>query len=434
MALNINLARPGFKKEYTEWEGANKIIFAKPEPKVGEAPKARVKEGIVKTINKINEKASVKQYLKKEYADNKDAIALAELIDTAREDGTLGEMCLTEATMNMLQDMLNTRKINNHAAREAVATQGIDIDIAPANETPEVDVNEESLNIDDTAKQKGLISPSTEVAWNKLTDENKEKAVKARRGLNEIKRELKNCQKLGKDPNTALAKYLHRKAEETSGYPIINMKKEMSWLDRVLPQLSKDNKVRIIEGLIKCSDGTWDYGQLKNGIIYIGSNAKEGTVYHEAFHAITQWILTDAELDRLYQAARERYGNLDTVVLEEKLADDFMRYTMGFEPSYKQRDLNIFQRLWKAIKNMFKKTSMIDQLYRNINDGVYAGRVLRTESNEFAHIDAENRKVSMKYNFLDKEQKQRLRDNKISQRQYEVLDAEEKSYLFHCVI
>lgn len=77
---------------------------------------------------------------------------------------------------------------------------------------------------------------------------------------------------------------------------------------------------------------------------------------------------------------------------------------------------------------------MIDKLYRDINDGVYADRVLRTENNEFAHIDSNDRQVSMKYNFLDNEQKTRLRDNKVSQQQYEVLDVEEKEYLFHCVL
>jgi hypothetical protein len=334
--------------------------------------------------------------------------------------------------MNLLEDMLDTRKVNRIAGFTALAKSGIS---AQDDETPNVEVSEEQeKSIDSIAEEKGILTSATKAAWNRLTDENKEKVVKLRRGVNNVKKELKECQRLGKDPNTVIAGYLHRKADETSGYTVIDMKKEMAWLDRVLPRLSRENKIRIVEGLIKCSDGTWSYGQMKQGLIYLASNGKEGTVYHEAFHAITQWILTDKELDRLYEAARERYGNLDTVTLEEKLADDFMRYTMGFEPSYKRNNLNIFQKLWRAIKNMFKHTSMIDKLYRDINDGIYAGSVLRTENNEFAHIKEEDRETSMKYNFLDAEQKKRLRDGGVNQQQYEVLDADEKRYLFHCVI
>jgi hypothetical protein len=266
------------------------------------------------------------------------------------------------------------------------------------------------------------------------TEENKKKAANAANVL-EVKKALQDAQKNPrKDPNQAISKYLHRKAVETQGYKKLNVQKELEWLNSVLPQLSRNNKIRIIEGLIRCSDGTWDYGQMKNGLIYIGTNGKEGTVYHEAFHAVTQWILTDEELDALYEAARERYGNLDTVTLEEKMADDFMLYTMGVRPSYKPKTQNIFKRLWDAIKRMFKQANMIDRLYQNINDGVYAEAVLKTPENEFADITSEDRGASMEYAFLDSEQRGRLKDNKVSRDQYEVLDSQEKRYLFHCVI
>jgi hypothetical protein len=432
MNLDISFARPGFKKEYIEGEGAQKIIVSKPQPKLGEASKERVKEGMVKTLNKIEKKESVKTFIKPTFEKSKEAMMLTDKLDTARKEGNLGELCLTEKEMNLLEDMLDTKKIDRIAGFAALDKSGIGVQ---EDETPNVEVSEEQeKSVDSIAEEKGILTSATKAAWNRLTDENKEKIVKLRRGVNNVKKELKECQRLGKDPNTVIAGYLHRKADETSGYPIIDMKKEMAWLDRVLPRLSKENKLRIVEGLIKCSDGTWSYGQMKQGLIYLASNGKEGTVYHEAFHAITQWILTDQELDRLYKAAKERYGDLDTVILEEKLADDFMRYTMGYEPSYKKPDLNIFQRLWQAIKNMFKHTSMIDKLYRDINDGVYAGRVLRTNSNEFANIEKEDRTVSMKYNFLDAEQKKRLKGSKVNQQQYEVLDTDEKRYLFHCVL
>jgi hypothetical protein len=94
-------------------------------------------------------------------------------------------------------------------------------------------------------------------------------------------------------------------------------------------------------------------------------------------------------LDELYKAAEKKYGKLPIVALEEKLANDFMIYAQGFDPEYENKHLNIFQRLWKAIKDLFNHTSVIDNLYRDINNGVYANRVLKDTNNKFSNIDPE---------------------------------------------
>ena len=499
-SLKINMGKKGFKAAYNSEEGKKQIIFSKPRPKPSEAPKQKVKEGILKSINKIPAGIPVEKCLKDDYKSNQDAVALCTVIEEARKDGTLADLMLTEATMNMLSDMLNDKRISNYAARSRMGLEGLGIPgekpepkagpmFGPQKSDAVADVQgglndelypqvkdylesseshryasavqrhfvigynradrmfnawkiEQSTNppasqqdsVEDKAKQRKILDSSTERAWNRLSEENKKKVADTSNVI-DVKRALQDAQKNPrKNPNQAIEKYLHRKAVDTVGYKKLNMQKELEWLNSVLPQLSRNNKIKIINGLIKCSDGTWDYGQMKNGLIYIGTNGKEGTVYHEAFHAVTQWILTDDELNALYEAARERYGNLDTVILEEKMADDFMLYTMGVKPSYKPKHQNIFKRLWDTIKKMFRSTNMIDRLYQNINDGVYAGKVLRTDNNEFADITSEDRSVSMGYAFLDNEQREKLKDNNVTREQYEVLDNQERRYLFHCVL
>ena len=442
-SLNINMGKKGFKAEYNE-EGKKQIIVSKPRALPGEASKQKVKEGILQTINKVAADRPMKRYLKDIYKENPEAVALCATLDEARKNGTLADLMLTEATMNMLSDMLNENLINNHAAQHAMNLEGLQIpgeNKKPRENMPEVAEGNTSSNPvisgenpEEKAKQRKILDSTTEKAWNRLTEENKKRVANAANVV-QVKKALQDAQRNPrKDPNQLISPYLHRKAVDTRGYKKLDINKELEWLNKVLPQLSRLNKVRIIQGLIRCSDGTWDYGQLKNGLMYLGTNGKEGTVYHEAFHAVTQWVLTDKELDDLYEAARERYGNLDTVTLEEKLADDFMLYTMGVKSSYKPKHQSIFRTLWNTIKKLFGHTSMIDKLYQNINDGVYAEAVLRTNENEFADITAEDREASMKYQFLDSDQRDRLKEGGVSRDQYEVLDSNEKRYLFHCVL
>ena len=54
--------------------------------------------------------------------------------------------------------------------------------------------------------------------------------------------------------------------------------------------------------------------------------AAKGTVYHEAFHVVTQTILSEEELKNLYQTAKERYNESNEDLLEELLAEDFRKY------------------------------------------------------------------------------------------------------------
>ena len=76
------------------------------------------------------------------------------------------------------------------------------------------------------------------------------------------------------------------------------MSKEKSWsreaevkrMSKVLPQLSEDGRVRVVDGLIRIArsgDPAYAWGQFQNGVITLSDRAARGTMYHESFHFVT---------------------------------------------------------------------------------------------------------------------------------------------------
>jgi hypothetical protein len=201
------MGKKGFKAEYNE-EGKKQIIVSKPRALSGEASKQKVKEGLLQTINKIAADRPVQRYLKDAYKNNPEAIALSATIDEARKNGTLADLMLTEATMNMLSDMLNEKLINNHAAQREMNLEGLQIpgeESKPKKDMPEVNEGEPggapTEDIEEKAKQRKILDNTTEKAWNKLTEENKKKAANAA-NVTQIKKALQDAQKNPrKNPN-----------------------------------------------------------------------------------------------------------------------------------------------------------------------------------------------------------------------------------------
>jgi hypothetical protein len=94
----------------------------------------------------------------------------------------------------------------------------------------------------------------------------------------------------------------------------------------VLPQFNTSERLQIVNALIKVSNSPnpeYAWGQFKNGIITIYKGAAKGTLYHEAFHAVTHTLLNDDEVKLLFEEAVKKYGDLTKLDLEENLAEDF---------------------------------------------------------------------------------------------------------------
>lgn len=164
-----------------------------------------------------------------------------------------------------------------------------------------------------------------------------------------------------------------RRVDDTEA-TVWNQEKELNWLSRVLPQLSENDKVQIVKGLIKVGrQGALAWGQFDKGVITLSDIAAEGTTYHEAFHAVFNLLLDNNERQALYDEARKLYGEKDNLSLEEDMAEGFREYVMTRQNrGLGKRILDFFKELFAKVTNWNNfRPSLIDY-YRRINEGKYA--------------------------------------------------------------
>ena len=153
-----------------------------------------------------------------------------------------------------------------------------------------------------------------------------------------------------------------------------NQEKELKWLNKVLPQLSENDRVQVVKGLIKVGrQGALAWGQFDKGVITLSDIAAEGTAYHEAFHAVFNLLLDNNERQALYDEARKLYGEKDNLSLEEDMAEGFREYVMTRQSrGLGKRILDFFKELFVKVTNWNNfRPSLIDY-YRRINEGKYA--------------------------------------------------------------
>ena len=154
-----------------------------------------------------------------------------------------------------------------------------------------------------------------------------------------------------------------------------NTKKEARWLHKVLPQLTFDESKQIVEGingLIQAGNGVYAYGMFKNGLIYIGKNAAKGTMYHEAFHAVVNTLLSQEDRDTMFFEASKKYNGKPYMELEELLAEDFRRYVQYSEIPIIGNVINIFRKLKHFIQKLRGNELFLDNLFYRINSGQYS--------------------------------------------------------------
>lgn len=164
-----------------------------------------------------------------------------------------------------------------------------------------------------------------------------------------------------------------RRVDDTEA-TVWNQEKELNWISRVLPQLSKNDRVQVVKGLIKVGrQGALAWGQFDKGVITLSDIAAEGTAYHEAFHAVFNLLLDNNERQALYDEARRIYGEKDNLSLEEDMAEGFREYVMTRQNrGLGKRILDFFKELFAKVTNWNNfRPSLIDY-YRRINEGKYA--------------------------------------------------------------
>lgn len=177
-----------------------------------------------------------------------------------------------------------------------------------------------------------------------------------------------------------------RRVDDTEA-TVWNQEKELNWISRVLPQLSKNDRVQVVKGLIKVGrQGALAWGQFDKGVITLSDIAAEGTTYHEAFHAVFNLLLDNDERQALYDEARKLYGEKDNLSLEEDMAEGFREYVMTRQNrGLGKRILDFFKELFTKVTNWNNiRPSLIDY-YRRINEGKYANYGQSKEGLEFAY-------------------------------------------------
>lgn len=172
-----------------------------------------------------------------------------------------------------------------------------------------------------------------------------------------------------------------RRVDDTEA-TVWNQEKELNWLSRVLPQLSENDKVQIVKGLIKVGrQGALAWGQFDKGVITLSDIAAEGTTYHEAFHAVFNLLLDNNERQALYDEARKLYGERDNLSLEEDMAEGFREYVMTRQNrGLGKRILDFFKELFAKVTNWNNfRPSLIDY-YRRINEGKYVDSTFKVST------------------------------------------------------
>lgn len=204
---------------------------------------------------------------------------------------------------------------------------------------------------------------------------------------------------------------------------------------RMFPALGKQGRIVLLNGMIHTADENGNpvkaFGMFKNGVLYISSNSPMGTAYHEAFHYMTSFLLDDAGKERLLEVAREQFGDLEELALEEKMAEKFREYVNGFrDNSLKARIKRFFQSLKRLIDSFRGRENYLDTLFYNIYKGSMAER--DTEDNYHERL-LEYRRKQLSYDNLSKDDKSYIAARKVTQEEFEALSVEQREIFLHCM-
>lgn len=216
--------------------------------------------------------------------------------------------------------------------------------------------------------------------------------------------------KFKKDVDSIIAEYdtkYSRVTEEER--EVWNREKELAWLKKALPQLSNEQRVQIVDGLIKIKNSDnpgYAWGQFYRGLITISNEAASGTLYHEAFHAVIDLLMTEDEYNKLFDAAYQVYGNLGMLGLEEKLAEEFRKFVQyGDNAAFVDYDaediktpiirgiVRLFRRLKALIQGLSNKQIYLNKLFYDINKGKFADRKVQEGRNLQPKFDINEREL-----------------------------------------
>lgn len=220
----------------------------------------------------------------------------------------------------------------------------------------------------------------------------------------------------------------HKLRAVDSTRPVWNRERELAWLEKALPQLSEQDRVKVVEGLIQVAEnGPVAWGIFSDGIVTLSDIAAEGTAYHEAFHVVYNLMLTAKERETLLAEARQLYGDKSELSLEEDMAEGFREYIASQESrGLGRKILDFFKNLFVKVTNWKYMKPSLNAYYRMIDQGKYAkvsipamqqSRVQETSS----------------FDTLSGELKQALQEKGWTQEQFDRVSQEERDQAVECI-
>ena len=208
--------------------------------------------------------------------------------------------------------------------------------------------------------------------------------------------------------------------------------RELEHLNKILPNIIKQDLLKIHKGLIEINKGGAEaWGIYKNGLITISDIAVKGTVFHEAFHLVFDKFTDSVHKGDLFREARIKWGDLGNDKLEEKMADVYRDYTMGIiDKSLGQRILDFFKSIFHLSNS---NTPQMDKFFWDINKGKYADKEITIDSENKLVKSLDNPEKIHTFANLDTEVKRLLSKKGIDAEIWENLTKEERLNEFKCV-
>lgn len=207
----------------------------------------------------------------------------------------------------------------------------------------------------------------------------------------EVVKAQENAEPLNKDDDEAFAAALQKASDDTGidfdrtflpeEQPATQaeLANEETWFRTNFPQIDYTR----LKGLI----GDKAVGRLTSqGKVLISDLAAKGTTYHEAWHVVSQLLLSKSELDALYKDYRDRTGSKATDrEIEELIAEDFRNYMLGERMSFSPKTKSIFQKIIDWFKSFFKlNNNDLDSVFANIKNGKFkSSDIIRNAKEDF---------------------------------------------------
>ena len=209
-------------------------------------------------------------------------------------------------------------------------------------------------------------------------------------------------------------------------------------VQKLFPKLTSQGRIVIVKGMISIVDDKGNpqeaYGAFRNGVLYISSQAPLGTALHEAFHYISDTLLTQSEKEFMFGEAKKLYGDLSILQLEEKLAESFRNFMNDIQDTTAKGRLRfIWRRLKNIVKSLFGREQYLDNLFWRIYRQRFNNRKETISEDIWKKELLLYRSQKLQYENLSQEQKEYFNQRGLSEENYEKLSLSQKEILLQCM-